>query len=134
MDFMDFTDDIGMHLFTNGQRDRMRALFVPGGFRYPLLSSAVPVALDDTVVTIADAGSGISVFPNPAVNTVTVSLSDNGSPGGVLGVYDLTGRRVMERRITSVSFQLDVSALKSGVYFIVANNEAHRRVVKLVKI
>ena len=134
MDFMDFTDDIGMHLFTNGQRDRMRALFVPGGFRYPLLSSAVPVEMDDTVVTVADAGSAIAVFPNPATSGVTVSMTDNSSLGGVLGVYDLTGRRVVEMRITSLSIQLDVSALKSGVYFIVAGDEAHRRVVKLVKI
>jgi len=43
MDYMDFTDDLGMHMFTYGQRDRMRTLFAPGGFRYALLSSPRPL-------------------------------------------------------------------------------------------
>lgn len=133
MDYMDFTDDIGMHLFTFGQRDRMRELFEPGGFRYPLMSSTVPVDMDDTVVTVPDVG-GISVWPNPATSGVTVSLTDNSSLGGVLGVYDLTGRRVMEMRITSLSFPVDISALKAGVYFMVANDGIRRRMVKLVKL
>ena len=134
MDYMDFTDDIGMHLFTNGQRDRMRGLFAPGGFRYPLLSSAIPVELGDTVVTLADGAGGISLFPNPAVSTVTVNLTDNSSLGGMLGVYDLTGRRVMEMRITSLTLSLDVSALKAGIYFVVADGESGRKVIKLVKL
>jgi len=43
MDYMDFTDDMGMHLFTYGQRDRMRSLFADGGFRQPLLTSTTGV-------------------------------------------------------------------------------------------
>jgi len=37
--FMDFSDDACMNLFTLGQRDRMRALFEPTGARNSLLSS-----------------------------------------------------------------------------------------------
>src|ERR1700761_8268291 len=37
--YMDFTDDLGMHMFTYGQRDRMRVLFNSGGFRNAILSS-----------------------------------------------------------------------------------------------
>ncbi len=33
MNYMDYTDDAGMNLFTSGQKNRMRALFSPGGFR-----------------------------------------------------------------------------------------------------
>jgi hypothetical protein len=33
MNYMDYTDDIGMNMFTNGQKERMRANFNPGGFR-----------------------------------------------------------------------------------------------------
>lgn len=38
--YMDYTDDACMNLFTIGQGDRMNALFGPGGFREGLLTSA----------------------------------------------------------------------------------------------
>ncbi len=38
--YMDYSDDGCMNLFTQGQKDRMRALFAAGGFRASLLNSA----------------------------------------------------------------------------------------------
>jgi hypothetical protein len=38
--YMDYSDDACMNLYTNGQKTRMQALFAPGGFRESLLSSA----------------------------------------------------------------------------------------------
>jgi hypothetical protein len=34
MDYMDYTDDAGMNMFSSGQRNRMRACFASGGPRY----------------------------------------------------------------------------------------------------
>ncbi len=39
MDYMDYTDDACMNLYTQGQKTRMSALFAAGGARYSLLSS-----------------------------------------------------------------------------------------------
>jgi hypothetical protein len=135
MDYMDFTDDIGMHLFTYGQRDRMRSLFASGGFRYPLLSSTVPVAVTDSAASVTDnAGGGISAFPNPAVSGVTIKLADASSVGGLLGVYDQLGRKVAELRITSQVLQLDISGWAQGVYFIRVGGGKNGATAKLVKI
>jgi len=37
--YMDYSDDACMNLFTNGQKERMRAQFAPGGWRSGLLTS-----------------------------------------------------------------------------------------------
>lgn len=37
--YMDYSDDACMNLFTKGQKSRMRALFAPGGFRHALLQA-----------------------------------------------------------------------------------------------
>ncbi|HXB35762.1 MAG TPA: M43 family zinc metalloprotease [Puia sp.] len=133
-DYMDFTNDIGMHLFTYGQRARMRTLFVEGGFRYPLLSSNVPVALADSTWGGDQPAISITTFPNPAVSGVTVNLADPSSVGGLLEVYDQVGRQVLTMRVTSMQLQLDVSSWSAGMYFIRVSEGGKAVSAKLMKI
>ena len=139
MNYMDFTDDLGMHMFTFGQRDRMRTLFMPGGFRYAILSSdaaSVAALATDTPVGVAAGGRPmmLSLYPNPAVSQVSVKMSDAGALGSMLEVYDQTGQRVMSSRVTDLSFGLDVSRLSSGVYFIRVNDGRSAAGYKFVKL
>lgn len=51
--YMDYSDDACMNLFTDGQKSRMRALFQPGGFRESLLTPFVPpVSCDQNDLTL----------------------------------------------------------------------------------
>jgi hypothetical protein len=136
-DYMDFTDDIGMHLFTNGQKARMLTLFAPGGFRYALLSDTVPVdTLTAAVPTAATESSvsGMAIYPNPAVSLATVQLTDPTCLGGLLDIYNQLGQRVMSVRVTTLTLQLDVAGLTSGIYFIRASDGKKGAVGKLIRI
>ena len=139
MDYMDFTDDIGMHLFTYGQRSRMRTLFAEGGFRSPLLNSnalsgsPVPGGPVTGSSSGADEGPSFQIYPNPAVNIVTVSISEPSFVGSLMEVYDQVGQRLMTTRITGTSFPLNISSLPRGLYFIRVNG-CGMKSCRLVKI
>ena len=143
MNYMDFTDDIGMHMFTYGQRARMNTLFVEGGFRYPLLSSSALVGIssaNSTADTISGSSEGIAkginVYPNPAAGTGTVfvTLSGLSAIGSLLIVYNQIGQEVMTTRITSAYLRLDVSSLSKGVYFIRVNDSNPHDITRLIRL
>jgi hypothetical protein len=134
MDYMDFTDDIGMHLFTYGQRDRMRTLFADGGFRQPLLTSTTgAVSTGGAGVTVPGTGGGVIVdlHPNPAMSSLSVNLQGKAKVGGMLDIYNQVGIKVMSVRVTELSFQLSVSGLSAGLYFMRVEGGGSSRFVKL---
>ncbi len=137
MNYMDFTDDIGMHMFTYGQRSRMRALFAPGGYRNPLLTSPAATApAGEPAEVLARSGNFpvADVFPNPASSYVSVNLKDPTEVGCLLSVYTLTGQVVMTERVTQQSFQLNVSGLAAGTYFMHLGNSDGQQALKFVKL
>jgi hypothetical protein len=70
------------------------------------------------------ADASFNVYPNPALNTVTfVGVS------GTVEVFSITGQQVMVLDVVE-GVATDISALNSGVYFMVANNEAQKVVVQ----
>jgi hypothetical protein len=133
---MDFTNDACMNIFTQGQRDRMRALFEPGGERYPLLSSAALAtnALADTVDAVTEEASvQISVYPNPATDFVTINMTDQNAIGSTIEMYNQVGQRIISQKISQLQFQLNIGTLNRGVYFVKINDGKSKNVTKLVK-
>jgi hypothetical protein len=138
MNFMDFTDDACMNIFTNGQRERMRSLFVPGGSRNAMLSSVAINSINQPDVfspgSVFD-NNLVKVYPNPASGSVTVQTSD--PLHGImptLDVYNEMGQKVMTVRPTQQVQQLDISLLQSGVYYLKADNGKSRSVIKMIKL
>ncbi|MEO0899762.1 MAG: M43 family zinc metalloprotease [Bacteroidota bacterium] len=87
--FMDYSDDGCMNLFTKGQANRMRSLFAPGGFRHSILSSrglqeVVPVATLESpksvkIETVTDKSARISWEANSGVKAYLVRLRRSGN-------------------------------------------------------
>jgi hypothetical protein len=77
--YMDYSDDVCMNLFTEGQKSRMRALFEPGGFRESLLSSGGCGISTNTpyVLSAQETGNKIYSTTNTISSSSVISSSAN---------------------------------------------------------
>ena len=71
---------------------------------------------------IAEAGSGnlVSVYPNPASRTLTITFKSGGLTEAAIEIYDVTGRSVLSQNSAGKepAVILDVSNFGDGIYFI----------------
>lgn len=145
MNYMDFTDDKVMNLFTHGQRDRMRALFNNGGPRHSLLASKglnepwlEEAVVSEPVATVPEEEAigvkpTLTVYPNPAASMVTVNV-DAEWIGKELQLVNMTGTVVQRIRISSGTQKISVSQLATGIYFLQGQSAQSRISHKLVKL
>lgn len=63
--------------------------------------------------------TAVSIFPNPANNVLTVSISDyNITEPVVLKIRDLCGRMVKEEKINAEQQDIDLKEISKSVYII----------------
>ncbi|GHA55278.1 alpha-amylase family glycosyl hydrolase [Pontibacter akesuensis] len=118
----------------------------PGEFRLfstQPLEASVPNLLpwSRTVLSVEDdfaAGQGLVLYPNPAPESVTISM-DNAYRGPIqVQVLDVTGRRVHSRNFikTSEVLQqpLELGTIPNGLYYLEVTAGEKRVVDKLVKL
>ena len=140
MDFMDFTDDACMNMFTQGQKNEMRSLFAVGNSRNSFLNSSVcdsslaqggPLPTDSTTTTD---NITISVYPNPFSNQVTISCKNETDINGkTVKIYDVTGKLFIVQIIKAQKTLINVSNLPSGMYFLKVEGGNAPKVFKLIK-
>jgi subtilisin-like proprotein convertase family protein len=69
-----------------------------------------------TVSIAEQEGMNVSVFPNPFVDKVTVN--GQWEQGTNMSITSLDGKKIVERVQIQPSFTIDLSAISSGVYFV----------------
>jgi hypothetical protein len=104
------------------------------GFHNPLLTITLDSANGNTVeyfvhggplsnMSIVTANAALNVYPNPAVNAVTVSFELNDASGAAITVSDLTGRTVATITGNTLkpghnNITIPVSDLSAGMYIV----------------
>ena len=74
MKYMDYTDDACMNMFTQGQRNRMRAVLSPGGVRHSFISSPLGMSVTGSD-RICTTNTNFTLQNVPAGQTVTWAVS-----------------------------------------------------------
>lgn len=138
MNFMDFTDDICMNMFTAGQKKRARALFNAGGARRSILSSKGLEFAEIEGAALPDfypKWYHAQIYPNPVSSTLNVYFDyDERWVGQSLKILDMSGKIVLNMKVQSKMQKIDVSGLQSGVYFIYAKKGMEIINTKFVKL
>ena len=62
---------------------------------------------------------GISVYPNPAKETVQVSINTfDATQKNTLTIIDIKGAQVLQQTIETQTTEINLSTLKAGIYFL----------------
>jgi hypothetical protein len=138
MDYMDFTNDDCLVMFTKGQKQKMRALFEPGGARSSiLLSNALgsPVSEEMPLPDLPPRWLYVKIYPDPASTELNINVeSDPRWVGKELQVINITGQIQIKKTISSKTQKLDISRLKPGLYFIRVEKQGEKIMEKFIKL
>ena len=130
MNYMDYSDDACMYMFTQGQKARMWATI--NSVRAGLLTSTV---CQITGTSLQAVQFMPELYPNPAQNTATIEIPQG--YGDVLGIdmYTASGQLVWQQNQPVLNEQritIDISTFETGVYFIRVRTAGGNTVLKLI--
>ena len=140
MNFMDFTDDGCMSMFTHGQVNKMRSQFAAGNPRNSFLKStacespepvAGPLPTDSADVVTPKV---ISMYPNPAKDLINIEAK-NGAKiiGQTLRIYNVLGTEVKKQLLSSEKNTISINGLPAGIYVVKIGEGKNIKVMRLLK-
>jgi photosystem II stability/assembly factor-like uncharacterized protein len=74
----------------------------------------------------------VKFFPNPVLDYLTIE-TELINPGVELSVYDISGLKLITQQITTSKMLIDLSLLKSGVYFVKITRNETVETFKIIK-
>lgn len=132
MNYMDYSDDNCLLMFTHQQVERMRLSMQPTAATYSLTQQPWLLEYPDVNVPIAD--NKITLYPNPADNVLNISFYKQSVGLQSIHIVDLAGRYIVGKEYEEQSsfFSFNTTALHAGMYFVVFTFDGSTEVHKLL--
>lgn len=144
MNYMDFTNDACMSLFTQGQVNKMRSLFAKGNYKNSFLAApacAYSGPAEGPMIILPPAETPlakieIEIFPNPARNYINIKLKGTGivAENSFAELYNANGKKVSLINLTQPTSTLPIQQLAAGIYYLKINSGSLKKQFKIVKI
>jgi hypothetical protein len=93
-------------------------------------SELLAITVHEELGTRDPAFSELVYHPNPMKHRLSIS---NSVPMESVSLYDLLGRKILQRKVNANGISLDVSNLQSGAYFLRVSIDGKTGVFKLIK-
>jgi Pregnancy-associated plasma protein-A/Secretion system C-terminal sorting domain len=143
MNFMDFSDDACMNMFTQGQVKRMRALFAQNGFRNSFLTAfacdstlaqgAYLPATDIKTFPVASLAS-TTAYPSPFQTVTTIQCkAATALTEKTLNIYNSMGVKVFTAKLKQEKTILNLSNLAAGIYIVNVFDGQDKSTTKIIK-
>lgn len=129
MNFMNFTDDECMSMFSEGQKMRMLATLEGERIGLQNGQGCLPVSTFD----LEDIGFNFQIYPNPTTDFCVIeNLISTQTPFDV-SLYSAKGKMIFKQESVRESLHLSFENYLTGLYFISIKTEEEERIVKLMK-
>jgi endonuclease I len=118
------------------EKERNEAVYTIQGNRNPFIDNPAYVnQIWGTQTSVRDKSVSLSklrIYPNPAVNYLTIDIPGDTPGEYLISVCDPTGRLVIRKSVSEMPFRLDVSGLPVGFYLITVSDTADIQCGRLV--
>lgn len=125
MNYMDYTNDSSMYMFTKDQAAIINTEISAGGSSYSLTLNKY---LGDTQYNVP---LDIRMFPNPTTGILTIQFDFTKNPMKKIDVYNILGQRLIEISNQNIN-SIDMRAWAKGLYFVHCQFEKELIIKKII--
>lgn len=145
MNFMDFSDDACMNMFTAGQKNKMRSCFSLNAHRNGFLdsdacdssnaTSGAPAPNPEPGPVAVPVVTYMTVHPSPAQSFIEVKgMGGLDISGKTFDVVNMVGERVLRISCDANNVTVNISHLAAGIYYIRDSKGSNGKVIRFIKL